>query len=168
MLSGAVFLYCSHLAFNQLTGFPLTSSFMLLHWSFLCCFRSLKWSNFKGMTTYGSFLLAMLITVAHWDGTKIDVHFFALSIAECIESASISEWPLSKNFWLIVSNLSFLFKAYNNADETNWFLFWPPQLSEYRVISFKLDAFSASLEIYMSKQLPISEDPRPPCNSSHR
>ena len=89
---------------------------------------------------------------------------FFYSIALCIESHSIYEWPLSKNFCSMMLNSVTCTKLRNKL-ATCMFLFCPPQVSENR--DKCLTCGGKRFVIYHNRQLPISQLPRFPLISVH-
>ena len=90
--------------------------------------------------------------MSHILGMKMEVLFFAWSIAVCVESHSICVWPDSRHFNSIIS----MFTAYSKTEAMNLFLFWPVQVSE-NSMTYLIDGGSDYK--YIMRHVPISQAP---------
>ena len=79
---------------------------------------------FQGHNILYRFLQRLICTVvSHIIWIKMEVPFFACSIAVCIGLHSICVWPGSSSFCLMISMLEVVFMAYSKAEATNLILF---------------------------------------------
>lgn len=110
------------------------------------------WRDVFKITTYSSRVYKLIC-------------FLAFSMHECIISASMWEWSLSKNFISIVLILGRWFTAKSIMLDMNLFLFCPPHVSEYVMI---WSMFSGKLLKNWKMQVAISDAPRLPLVSSQK
>lgn len=108
---------------------------------------------------------ATLIMVSQSCIVETGTYFLADSIALCMESASMCEWPLSRNLCSITFMCSNVLTMNRRRLAINWFLFCPPQVSENKETSCTL---SGSVWNHWNRAKPISQLPFAPFTSAQK